>query len=128
MAVFLKLGYMQRVDLCSDVEMDEADGDQVSALRLQEVAHLRGCLGEKRDMFFVAAKTNGDGACALHSLWGSISVCDEDSDWFSVAAPRFELEQKLPQHVVVCLQPCSGWDRRFPAGELQRGTTEIRIG
>ena len=119
---------MQPVDFCSDVEMDEDDRDQVSALRLQEVTQLRGCLGEKRDMFFVAAKTNDDGACALHSLWGSISVCDEDSDWFCVAAPRLELRQKIPEHVVVCLQPCSGWDRRFPAGEPQGGFAEIRIG
>ena len=91
---------MQSVDLFSDVEIDDPIDGKVTALRLREVVHLRGCLGEQRDSFYIAAATNDDGACALHSLWGTISICDEESDWFSCPSPRLKLEQSLPSHVL----------------------------
>jgi hypothetical protein len=39
---------------------------------LTPVQHLSGCLEERSDSHYMAALTNGDGACAIHSAWGKI--------------------------------------------------------
>ena len=72
-----------------------------SQWRLGPVKHLQGVLHEGTGDLHMAAQTNGDGACALHSCWGSIVPYDGWKAWFECTNARGDLLDCMPEDVTV---------------------------
>ena len=50
---------------------------------------------------YTAALTKGDGACALHSIWGTSAPCDHHRDWIACDEPRTKLQACMPEDAAI---------------------------
>ena len=78
----------------------EGEGSSLQP-RLAAVEHLQGCINEGALGMYMAAATNGDGTCALHSCWGTIVPYDGQNAWFECVDARLVLQERMPEDVAV---------------------------